>query len=343
MKRLTFFAKHSRSRHKLALAVTLLAAGSFGPAASLGTVQACDQCELGDIVCDSHCNAGCDSCGSGTPTGPVFTVLDSVAGGIEKFLGFDKCGSSCGGACCDAACDAATIEMMPLQAAPHHQYAEPAMPTVPPESYSQPVEPYAPLYSQPEPYAPQPAPESYPPERRVPETIPPEPEPAPQPQPLPPTQESENGGIFDTLKNPFSDDEVRWTPHRSIHPSAYQPSAPQNTIRPSLRYLTGKKTPATQTHQAQHVPAHHSHSSNVKHAATRQPLTQGSADYRSVHRRTGQHQPAPANEVRLSRAPAPRSHHSSARKSAGHRHPVTAPSSRGHSTSSRQTTKYLFR
>ncbi len=314
MKRSTFFGKHSIRRHQLAVLAATLMAGVFGPA------QACDYCNQGGgIVCDTGCDSGCDSCGSGAPSGPIFQTLDAVAGGIERFLGLDQCGSGCDSAC--DACDYGMVDELMITPAPQHHHSEPALPNVPPESYSQPAQPYtqpAQPYSQPaQPYS-QPAQPYSQPEHAM-------PVPEPEMRPLPPVQndQQDDGSLFDTLNNPFSDDEVRWTPktRRSMEPSAYHKrKIPVQAMRPSSSYLNGRSTQATHPQQRQML-SQRSDLNSVKRATARRPVTNAASGSRSTYA-TQRQQTHSHHQVRLSKAPSPQSrgsHSTSPARSSGHK------------------------
>ncbi|WP_145388563.1 hypothetical protein [Stieleria neptunia] len=55
------------------------------------------------------CLCDCGSCGkAGRPSNPVYQTLDTVAGGIEKLLGLDRCcEAGCATHACDGGCDSA--------------------------------------------------------------------------------------------------------------------------------------------------------------------------------------------------------------------------------------------
>jgi hypothetical protein len=274
----------STRRRKIALAI----AGLFAIGSISQHVVACDYCDMGDggIVCDSY--DSCDDCagiGIGTPNGPIFKTLDAFAGGLEKMLGLDNCAPCDSG--CDLACDAAIIDdtMWPMAPATTEQYTQPVMPSVPPETYTQP-----------QPYTQPLQPEG---EHGQPQT------PAPMSEP-----EAENGGLFETLDNPFMDDEVRRAPRRSVQPSSYLPrpvrSQPSRTVS---RYLNNPSAKShAQTHQQMsrnpHTTAQRPSGGSLKRAAgrvTKPPVT----STRVTHRRPSQQHYSP-HQVRLSQAPTPK-------------------------------------
>ena len=143
MKRATETKTLPRSLRRQRLAKLVLGIVTAGSMVLVGqSVQACDYCDSGPV--------GCDSCSGGAKTAnPIFRTLDSLAGGIEAMMGFDKCGSCGSGGCddasCDDACDAAMIQELSIpypQA--HAPVPAPAPAPFPIPSYAPPqtVQPY---------------------------------------------------------------------------------------------------------------------------------------------------------------------------------------------------------
>lgn len=195
--------------------------------------QGCDEPACG--VAEPTCGCGSSGCGGcRTSTNPIMKTLDAVAGGIEKVLGLDRChqngcSSGCDVSCeagCDDACDSAFAQelMVPIQSPPtistppsHSVAPVPSLPTVPPIDPS-PAPMSQPRMIQPRtvmPMAPTPAP-----------AMTPNPEPAPadsrgvgEPQMDEPADDK---NIFDSLDDPFGDDEVRLRrPYRQVQPTSH--------------------------------------------------------------------------------------------------------------------------
>lgn len=150
-----------RSRARLSrLLLGLAAAG--GLALTSVSADACDYCDSVEVDCptctpscgvDGCDSIGCDGMGIGHKCGRVggglFRALDAVAGGVEKIMGFDKCGqggcgsSGCDSVSCDGGCDAMYAEsMMPMESVDmgmqrhSHAYA----PTPPAPIYTTPTQ-----------------------------------------------------------------------------------------------------------------------------------------------------------------------------------------------------------
>lgn len=224
-------------------------------------------CEVTCEVCPStttSCSCGC----SVKKTNVAYRALDAVAGGIEKLLGLDKCGSnSCDTRSCDDACDAMMMEELMLPSPPptslhSHSRHIPTPPAPVPHStrHPSPRMQSAPIYSSPtesvqvtprrhdtkqstetkmrmsqprmvEPRA------LKDPGHRFGEAHPNSQEgmvPIPEPQPGLQNFDSElegekaGGSLFDALSNPFSDDEARVSIPRPIRPTNYE----QTSLRP---------------------------------------------------------------------------------------------------------------
>ncbi|MFK8112911.1 MAG: hypothetical protein AB8B91_11945 [Rubripirellula sp.] len=265
-------------------------------AADCGCEATCQVCPIDPVEC--QCDCSCKK-----KPNLVYKALDSVAGGIEKLFGLDKCGKSdCDNIVCDDGCDAMMMEELMMPSPPvihdsapihqhhHHSHSAPMPPAV---QHSAPVIQSAPVYTGPaekvhvkpmgpnqweqpsqptadpstsnrmemtqprmvqpravqarevEPRATQPravqprevqrqpmvdpdskldsgnAPEAAnAPQVPIPETMPRNNAPAPQ------VEDAEEGGsLFDTLSNPFGDDEARIKLPRPVRPSNYEQPA----------------------------------------------------------------------------------------------------------------------
>ena len=272
---------------------------------------ACDYCDQGDggIVCDSgcdSCDSGCNGCSPifpGKPAGPVFKALDKIAGGVEKLFGLDKCGAK-GGTNCDDACDAAMIEdlMIPMDSATTDPYySQPVMPSVPAENYSQPLEGFSQPMTTPVP------------QYRDPQYIEPI---APQPAPLPPIQQ----GVPGTFGNPFSDDEVRFTP-----PARSQQTSSGRQVQPSRglsRYLNAAPNPQQRVRPANQYQAHHHQAQQHQAQQHQAQRVQRTSLPQPTRISAAHHQ----QQVILSKAPAPkdRSAWSEEHRVTRPRHPTTS-------------------
>jgi len=93
----------------------------------------------GDCGCETACDAcpalaeGCTcNCSRAKKPNCLCKAFDAVTGGIEKLLGFVKCGGGCDQLLCDDACDAAMIDelMQPIPGVihhhPHHVHSAPS-------------------------------------------------------------------------------------------------------------------------------------------------------------------------------------------------------------------------
>lgn len=358
-------------------------------------ISACDQCDSMAVACDSCSSRSGIANRGGTPDGPIFKTLDALAGGIEKLTGLDQCPSSgCDSGCgcdagpsgCDDACDAAMIQELsapvyvpapsysptpaqpaiPQTVTPHYSdpvpHTEPRMPTVPPESYSAPSDanttrPYVdqPLMPVPaeDPVAPEPEPTE---------------DPAPtQPDATPPAPDSDRS-IFDSLDDPFGDDEVRVHPrNRTIRTASHvnrvpthhhQPvthhhrSQPKNTLANSGGLLgqifgTRKTAPAhpattqrstttrrpTVAKAASASAVRHAHQPAVRHQTTHRHVTHTQSTRQHAAQRTVQHaSPARTNQVQLRKAPATKAAPTTqpTRQIYGQRHSTMRTSAYGH-------------
>ena len=241
-------------------------------------------CGCGSAVCSGGCRK---------LNNPILKTLDAVAGGIERILGLDRCNpSACAVGCdsgCDDACDAAfASELMtplpysPPVALPYSPSIQPApslptFPVVPPIVHDAPMVSQppmahdAPAMSQPrvvmphatESYAPSlgdvmapraptpmptPAPAA-PPERTIPST-------PPSGSELPKAPKPEGGNIFDTLDDPFGDDEVRLRkPYRGVRPTSHESSARQRRSKTGYApvYTSGQSVKTRQSRGQQAV------------------------------------------------------------------------------------------
>ncbi|WP_182871214.1 hypothetical protein [Stieleria mannarensis] len=182
-----------RRRCRSAKAVLL---GSLLSGVSAVSVLASPQATAGETACrvcppaSGQARCDCGSCdGSGRlAKNPIYTTLDTVAGGIEKLLGLEQCGNSaCTTTSCDGGCDSAPW-MMGLGArtpsGPHGAIVPqpiPAPPTAKP--MARPPATLPPATTPPLPSAPSlaPAPPKAAPVQPPPTTLPPAPT-----EPLPP-------------------------------------------------------------------------------------------------------------------------------------------------------------
>ncbi len=108
--------------------VLLGLAATGGVVLSGQATNACDYCdsvELDYAGCDGVACDGnsCDSMGGGCKLGggKIFRALDAVAGGVEKLMGFDKCGQGncgCDSLGCDGGCDSCSGGDMMMPMAP---------------------------------------------------------------------------------------------------------------------------------------------------------------------------------------------------------------------------------
>ncbi len=118
----------ARTNRKLIARVLLGLAATGGLVLSGQATNACDYCDsigIDHAGCDGvSCDGNsCDSMGGGCNLGggTIFRALDAVAGGVEKLMGFDKCGQ---GACgcdslgCDGGCDSCAGGEMMMPMAP---------------------------------------------------------------------------------------------------------------------------------------------------------------------------------------------------------------------------------
>ena len=222
-------------------------------------------------ACQPRCTAGGGigaSMGSAFKRSLVYKALDGMAGGIERTLGLDQChASGCDQANCDDACDAAMIGelMVPMPHSDSHAIPMPVQPRSR-HIYSQPIE-SAPRNAEPDVIQPQPhvaptapkaqtkmrmskprwAPqdndasplgqsprgERQPPvPSSPPAQAPPEP---PLPQPTEPQRQSDS--LFDSLSNPFTDDEARVSRDNPVRASNYEAELKQKSHVPRIERL----------------------------------------------------------------------------------------------------------
>ncbi|EMI18273.1 secreted protein [Rhodopirellula maiorica SM1] len=228
-------------------------------------------CDCGGIALPMMGDCGCsgDMVQACPPKhGPIFRSLDAFAGGIEKLLGLDKCRT---GGCDAMACDSAMGHMMPYEeheihvvpyASEDQHYGGPV------EIYGENVEQSAPRMAtprtpQPRIMAPRvpmhmsepiirssPAPrQSMPPRtqagqsigsgvapqsRVVPRTIPtPRPDvPRQPPENTPAAPKKDGGSLFDSLSDPFSEDEVRVKRFTPVRQTQYEVPSVNRTALP---------------------------------------------------------------------------------------------------------------
>ena len=236
-----------RRRSRSAILRGIVVAG----AAVLGTVGGSGMLTSTQVATAAECDCwddSCDSCSSGgsrlMENCLIYKSLDALAGGIEKVLGLDKsCG--CDEFGCDDACDAATMQelmMMPVEPmqlpSVTHSHSTPSAPVLaaphvpaPPSGPPVDVRPMGPpAYHVPNAIETAPAEPSgqqlgTPVDNDVinpPANVEPVPQPMPEPTPEKTPPPKKDGGLFDSLDDPFSDDEVRsYRPYRNVRPSGY--------------------------------------------------------------------------------------------------------------------------
>ncbi len=96
--------KHKRNRLNRFLLGAILSGGLMMQASACYACDYCDSVEPDCVACETSCDeVSCDSIGGRRRKGRcrIFLALDAIAGGIEKVMGFDKCGQTSGG--CDTA------------------------------------------------------------------------------------------------------------------------------------------------------------------------------------------------------------------------------------------------
>ncbi len=267
-----------------------------GADASCGIEDACDRMPMMEPACGF--DAGCDSptCGCKSKRFSLsrlhlpkfnmkmpkinmkrtmpYQALDSVAGGIEKVLGLDRCRTGCTDSVCDDGCDAAMMDELFVPMPPQmNHYAEPirthAAPSYAPirshgapvvnqpysESIGDPIESTPPTDQSWQDSGPTVAPRTQmrmgessidsPTPRAgsitAPLTQPPtqsrdsSPRIAPKPNsingrdespiPAPPIPDDSEGSLFDSLSDPFGNDEVRVRRFQPVRPSSYEESS----------------------------------------------------------------------------------------------------------------------
>lgn len=227
---------------------------------STGRVTAGTPCDALPHACD----AGACDCGTCRSPhlrcqNPILQTLDTVAGGIEKIFGLDRCTSagctsaSCGSSCCDGGCDAGlpmVFERSPTPIEHHHhhdaapektspRHASPSLPIVPPLAPA----PSQPKMTKPRIVTPDAAPALLEPEARevaprvpemtAPRLVPTEMQPRTLPEPKNEVQPEpkKDGSIFDALDNlddlddPFQEDAARLRrQYGSIRPTGLRSS-----------------------------------------------------------------------------------------------------------------------
>jgi hypothetical protein len=202
----------------------------------------------GECGCESACDAfpSFDSAGTCdcSQRSCIYKALDAFAGGFEKMLYLCKGSSSCSSnrteKLCDDGCDAAMIQELtapePIYRHPHHTYSSP------PQVHSATIDDHEIRFSAPSPRQQTLADPNVQmrmtkpriqdqrlgrgsdggPEAR--ELFPPSRIPAPESQqslPTEPGTNTERESLFDTLSDPFRDDEAQTRRYRSVRPSSY--------------------------------------------------------------------------------------------------------------------------
>lgn len=212
-------------------------------AADCGCESSCDFCPTASSAC------GCDCSYDIKKHNCLYKALDAFAGGIEKLLCLDRCDGGCDELACDDGCDAAMIDELMLPMPPtdfgHHSHglhhAPRVKPFVPPvytgPTHDVQITPTGPSQWQ---GAGQPTmdpPEMEPldsgqhlggdqfsddPEAGAPPVRVREPDMEIRRQPDSQTEpKSERGSLFDTLSDPFNDDQTRTRTYQPVRPSSY--------------------------------------------------------------------------------------------------------------------------
>ncbi|MCG8651647.1 MAG: hypothetical protein MI861_17535 [Pirellulales bacterium] len=171
--------------------------------------------------------------------GPILQALDAMACGVEKLLTCPapcrRCESLCDNAC--DACDAVMIEELMLSAPPMRQHHPRQLhrPTKPPQQRVIPAPQMDPPLAVP-PRADNGASVLPQPQTQVPPPVRINGAEQPQQNPLQdPKSQTEENKIFDTLSNPFGDDEARRHAPQMIRRASYiRPVRPQVTKAPPL-------------------------------------------------------------------------------------------------------------
>jgi hypothetical protein len=202
-------------------------------AADCGCKASCDVCPTATTGCSCDCSSGKKKHNC------VYKALDAFAGGIEKLLRLDQCDSRCDESVCDDGCDAAMIDelMLPMPPTSNHH----VKPFVPP-AYSGPtqdvqVTPTGPSQWQGagQPMIDQPLMESQDAGQHLGSGAIAEPEDTVVPppvrvqeldmdirrRPVPQGENTERGSLFDTLSDPFLDDQTRTRAYQPVRPSSY--------------------------------------------------------------------------------------------------------------------------
>lgn len=200
---------------------TLLLAATFTAGTWYFGTETADAADCG---CSSphHCCLGVkhDRCGCECSSWLEDNCLKRAFASVGKMFCFGSDGG-CDEGGCDDACDAAMVQELMMTEPLHHQY--PPIYETPAPIQSMPMQ-MSPSY-QPQPVQPsRPQNMNRPMSPRLPEPIervnPPVRVPEPQP-----VEEPDSGSLFDTLSDPFEDDEAKVEGLRAIRPSSYRSSA----------------------------------------------------------------------------------------------------------------------
>ena len=232
---------HSRKNRLFACLVAVamcLSVANNVDAGDCGCAASCDACPNLDPGCICHCSRFFKrSC--------VYKALDAFAGGIEQVLDLCTCCRSRNEKLCDDGCDAAMIDELIVPEAIYYQplqiHSEPApvySAPIPDHQLGSPapsqwngsghmVDPRTSEMRMTQPRiqdqrfggesGAEPAERQLPPPSRI-----PVPEPLPYPQPVPDSDtDSKRESLFDSLSDPFRDDEAQTRRYRSVRPSSY--------------------------------------------------------------------------------------------------------------------------
>lgn len=221
-------------------------------AADCGCSNSCD-------VCPTASSGNCCDCSSGKKKhNCLYKALDAFAGGVERLFCLDRCDSRCDESVCDDGCDSAMFDELMLPMPPteiqhhrHHDHSAPIVKPFVPHAYSGPthdvqITPTGPSQWQ---GAGQPVIDPPRSERRMSQPLiesqdmgqhlgggamakpeaadsPPvriqEPDMEIRRQPVPQSQpEIERESLFDTLSDPFRDDQTRTRSYQPVRPSSY--------------------------------------------------------------------------------------------------------------------------
>ncbi len=218
----------------------LVAAGNT-LAADCGCKASCDVCPTATSGCTCDCSRGKKKHNC------VYNALDAFAGGIEKLLRLDQCDSGCDESVCDDSCDAAMFDELPMPPTdihhyPNHVHSAPIVKPFVPPAYSGPTQDVQITPTGPSQWQGAGQPMLDPPMElqdsgqhlgggaivESEEMVEPPPvrvqEPdmeirrqlVPQPEP-----KTERGSLFDTLSDPFRDDQTRTRAYQPVRPSSY--------------------------------------------------------------------------------------------------------------------------